>query len=226
MLKLVMSEFRYHRVGIGAAYSLILLLAVCHLLFEGATWQVISTTSSTILIVLLIFLVASVRKEKRNMNTLPLPVTLRTVGMVRLLVPISAVTAGLAVPLLFFLLFAPGRITLLMAGSTLRLLGFLLTVGAVYTFLADLRHVFHDKYWRLKYISRFVLLKLILVVMFASVYLLPYAHFRKITNLDSLGQFSSSFPGALAFGIAFILTGTAILIADVPVYERRRTYLE
>lgn len=225
MWKLVLAECKYHWVFISVVYALIVFLAISFLLFEGATWQVVSTTGSTLLILLTLFLALAGNREKRIKSTLPLPLSLRQIGLARLLTPICAVSVGMAIPWLFVLLFAPGNTTPVMVGRTLLLLGFLITVSATYALVNDIKHVFRGKRKRMKYITSIVLLKILLVVMFMSVYMLQYPHIHHAANLQYFEYQMNSFPGVLIFGVAFVLTGVAIFMADVLVFQRRLTFL-
>lgn len=226
MLKLVLAEFRYHWITIAIAYAIVVALSVCHLLFEGATWQIISTTSSTVLILPLIYLGNSLNKEKRYKNAVPIPLALRKIGAARLLAPICFVIIGLLIPWLFVLFFAAGTITPTMVGRSLLIAGFLVTISSTIALVADLKHVFKEPRKKLKYFSSLIVLQGTMVLMFMSVYMLQYPKIHSAVNLQYFEYHMNNYPGVLLFGAGFILIGIFVFVADVVVFERRKTFLE
>jgi hypothetical protein len=226
MWKLVMAEYRYYWVPIGLAFALIAALSVCHLLFEGATWQIISTTISTILILPVVYLAKVNDRAKRLLIAIPLPLAVKNVAVAQLMAPISVAVGGMLIPWLFVLIFNPGSITPVMVGRSLLIAGFLITISVSIALITDIKHVFREPRQNLKYRASLLGLMLLMAAMFMSVYMLQYPHIHRAVNLAEIEYHMNHYPGVLLFGTGFILVGIVFFAVELQVFQRRKTYME
>lgn len=213
MWKLVLAECRYNWISICTAFAFIIFLGTYYMYFNGSM-PVVSTMGLFVLAIPASKLGTLNTKEKRLGQTLHLPIELRKVGIARILTPSLMVITGITVLWLFILLFSAASASLKMVGMTFVPFGFLILVIAGHALISDLKYFFTGRFGKILIYPLLAFLYILVLVIIVAVILIYYRDINATTQ------------SVFYFSFILIILGIAVSVADIFIFERRRTFIE
>lgn len=229
MWKILKAELSYNKYVLVIPYGVVLYVIIANVSqgWSNVELNLPGVRAMMVVAAAVIFLFSIVTffKEKRERYFTLLPLSIRQIGISRLL---FLITVWLSFILLFWistLTVTPYQLSTILWG-TLSLTGFILMANAYIFIHRDLKFCSSGKFQKILITFFYPIMIIIGYLLWYLLFAVPVPYFEFFKPLNTLNEeFSNISTSLMGFSI-FIVLGMSFTVLSVFVFKRRRSYLE